>query len=120
MLGSRQIAVFGVGYAYDLEHSFPPGAAASARKRLALGALHPWQAKGLAKIGEVGKDQSSHGMIFPASAGMQTRLFQAGFCIMDSGSRASREWSRARSGFRAQRERAPGCRGGQPNWPPKA
>src|SRR6478735_6383719 len=28
----------------------PPGAAAPARKRLALGTLHPWQESGLAKI----------------------------------------------------------------------
>src|SRR4051794_1006899 len=42
---------------------------------------------------------------FPGSPGMQTRLFQAGFCLWVLGLAASRKWSRARSGFHAQRER---------------
>ena len=50
----------------------------------------------------------------PGFAGMQTRRFQAGFCFMGSGVAASRKWSRARSGFRAQRKSAPGLRGEQP------
>src|SRR4051794_27423445 len=32
--------------------------------------------------------------------------FEAGFALWDAGLAASRKWSRARSGFRAQRERA--------------
>src|SRR3954452_20393348 len=40
--------------------------------------------------------------------------FEAGFAISGSGVAASRKWSRARSGFHAQRERASGLRGEQP------
>ena len=41
--------------------------------------------------------------------------FRGGFCCFRVlGVAASRKWSRARSGFRAQREFAPGFRGEQP------
>ena len=40
---------------------------------------------GACEIGKVGKDQSCQRMNFPALAGMQTRLSQAGFCFMGSG-----------------------------------
>jgi len=42
---------------------------------------------------------------FPGSPGLQTRRF-GGFCYFGFWVSASRKWSRTRSGFRAQRERA--------------
>src|SRR3954447_25076101 len=52
----------------------PPGAAAPAWKRLALGTLLPQQESGLAKIGDFGETRLARDRVFPASAGMQTRL----------------------------------------------
>src|SRR3954452_20972826 len=66
-------------------------AAQPARKRLTLGALRRCTPKGLAKIGEVGKALDRQSDTFPASAGMQTRLFQAGFCLWVLGVSASRK-----------------------------
>jgi len=68
-----------------------------------LGALYRCTPKGLAKIGEVGKYLDCHTENFPAPAGMADPPFEAGFALWGAGVAASRKWSRARSGFRAQR-----------------
>ena len=86
-------------------------AAQPARKRLALGTLRPWQANGACvKSASSGSSRSAKQSSFPGLAGMADPPFEAGFCFMGAGVAASRKWSRARSGFRAPRERCSICR----------
>src|SRR4051794_14559736 len=93
-------------------------AAQPARKRLILGALFRCTPKGLAKLGEVGEAHCRQANDFPGLGRYADPPFEAGFAISGSSFAASRKWSRARSGFRAHGERAPGFRGEQPGKPP--
>src|SRR5215213_10151896 len=92
----------------------PPGCSAPARKRLILGALYRCTPKGLAKLSGFGEalDRQIESYSRPP-AGMADPPFEAGFALWGAGVSASRKQSRARSGFRAQRESAPGWHEGQ-------
>ena len=95
-------------------------AAQPARKRLNLGALCPCTPNRACENRRFrGSSSSPNDRDFPASPDMQTRLSRRVLLFRVLGVAASRKWSRARSGFRAQRERAPGSRGEQPVRSPK-
>src|SRR3954452_16089172 len=66
-------------------------AAQPTRKRLILGALCLCTPKGLAKIGDLREGGCRQTISHSRSAGMQTRLFQAGFCLWVLGVVASRK-----------------------------
>src|SRR3954468_20444755 len=55
--------------------------------------------------------------MFPAPAGLQTRLPGRVLRFTRAVAAASTKWSRAHGGFRAHRERASECRGEQPAKP---
>ena len=89
-------------------------AAQPARKRLIWAHVACGANLALESAGDLG--EALHASVeFPGSPGMQTRLSRRVFALWGAGVAASRKWSRARSGFRAQRERAPGWRGEQPS-----
>jgi hypothetical protein len=76
----------------------PPGCSATRPEAAGVRHTSPVHAKGLAKIGEVGKARCRQTIDFPGSPGMQTRRF-GGFCSiwvlglvtsLKSGSRAAK------------------------------
>src|SRR4051795_8614850 len=81
--GARVCGLGKPGRAAEIESKGASGVAAQpARKRLALGAPCRCTPKGLAKIGEVGKDQSCQRMIFPGLGRTCRPALRGGFLLM--------------------------------------
>src|SRR3954471_19620053 len=79
-------------------------AEAARRGRLAEDRGCPWQESRLALTARLGEAGSATRQPSPVRRDAQP-AFPGGFCFVGSGLAASREWSRARGGFRAQRKR---------------
>src|ERR1051325_8626976 len=95
----------------------PPGLHATRPEAADFGHTLPVHAKGLAKIRGFGEALGRQTCLASSKPDYADPPFEAGFAISGSGLAASRKWSRARSGFRAQPESARLSPAHQPDRP---